>query len=152
MVATYESAIEQIAQSVFSTMLNVELIRVEQPAPSDHDLLLATVHIVGAWTGSIVLALSPEAAIEAAAAMLQVGAGDVAAADREDVAAELVNMIGGNLKGVLPGPSFLSLPTIVSGNDFGMKVRDSELLDDLMLSGGNGVLRLRLYTQAGDAI
>ena len=152
MVATYESAIEQIAQSVFSTMLNVELIRVEQPAPSDHDLLLATVHIVGAWTGSIVLALSPEAAVEAAATMLQVDAAEVAAADREDVAAELVNMIGGNLKGVLPGPSFLSLPTIVSGNDFGMKVRDSELLDDLMLSGGNGVLRLRLYTQAGDAI
>ena len=42
-------------------------------------------------------------------------AADVTEVDQQDVASELVNMIGGNLKSLLPGPSFLSLPTIVSG-------------------------------------
>jgi CheY-specific phosphatase CheX len=147
MVATYDDMIEQVAQSVFSTMLNLELVRVDQPAPSDHDSLLATVHIAGEWTGSVVLALSPAVARESAAAMLQMDGAEVSAADQEDVASELANMIGGNLKGAFPGPSYLSLPTIVTGNDFGMQVHGAELLDDLVLASSVGLVRLRLYTR-----
>jgi chemotaxis protein CheX len=145
MVATYDNVIEQIAQSVFSTMLNIDLVRVDEPALPDHDLLLATVHIAGQWTGSVVLALAPQVALQSAAAMLQVAATDITAVDRQDVASELVNMIGGNLKSLLPGPSFLSLPTIVSGSDFGLQVHDAELLDDVVLACNFGLLRMRLY-------
>jgi chemotaxis protein CheX len=147
MVATYDSVIEQIAQSVFSTMLNIDLARVDEPVPADHDWLLATVHIAGEWTGSVMLALPELVAIEAAAAMLQVNVTDVTAADQEDVASELVNMIGGNLKSMLPGPSYLSLPTIVSGSDFGQQVHDAQLLDDVVLACNAGLLRMRLYTR-----
>jgi chemotaxis protein CheX len=147
MLTSYDNVIEQIAQSVFATMLNIDLARVDEPPPPDHDLLLATVHIAGQWTGSVVLALSQEVARESAAAMLQVSSKVVTDADQQDVASELVNMIGGNLKSMLPGPSFLSLPTIISGREFGMEVHDAELLDDIVLACDLGLLRTRLYAK-----
>ena len=82
---------------------------------------------------------------EATADMLHMDPADVTAADQQDVASELVNMIGGNLKSMLPGPSFLSLPTIVSGHEFGLQVHDAELLDDVVLACSAGLLRMRLY-------
>jgi chemotaxis protein CheX len=142
--------IEQIVQSIFATMLNIDLARVDEPAPPDHDPLVATVHIAGQWTGSVVLALSQPAALESAAAMLHIADTDVTAADLQDVASELVNMIGGNLKSLLPGPSFLSLPTVVSGREFGMQVHDAQLLDDVVLACNSGQLHLRLYSQLSD--
>lgn len=147
METAYDNVIEQIAQSVFVTMLNLELVRSGEPAPTDQESLLATVHIAGQWTGSVVLALSPTIACESAAAMLQMSAADVTDADREEVASELANMVGGNLKSLLPGPSFLSLPTIVSGREFAMQVRDAALLDDVSLVCDAGALRVRLYVQ-----
>jgi len=37
-----------------------------------------------------------------------------AMADMQDAIAELANMVGGNLKSILPGPSMLSLPEPVT--------------------------------------
>ena len=71
MVATYDNVIEQIAQSICSTMLNIDLFRVDEPTPPDNELLLATVHIAGEWTGSVVLALRSPSPCNGAATMLQ---------------------------------------------------------------------------------
>ncbi|MCE9605536.1 MAG: chemotaxis protein CheX [Planctomycetia bacterium] len=147
MTVNYEDMIEQIAQSVFATMLNIDLVRIELTALPERDLLLAAVHIVGEWTGSVVLALSQPVATSAAAAMLQVSADEVTENDRTDVAAELVNMVGGNLKSLLPGPSFLSLPTTVSGREFGVQVRDAESLYDVALASEYGPLQVRLFAK-----
>jgi chemotaxis protein CheX len=144
---TYESVIEQIAQSIYSTMLDIDLTRIETPAPPCQESLLAVVQISGQWMGSVVLALSPEVARASAAAMLQIADEDVTDADRQDVAAELVNMVGGNLKSLLPGPSFLSLPTVVAGREFGVQVHDAELIDDVVMISESGPLRICLYVQ-----
>ncbi len=152
METTYDNAIEQIAQSIYSTMLNIDLARAEEPMSSDKESLLAAIQIAGEWTGSVVLDLSPEVARESAAAMLQLSSQGVSDADLKDVAAELVNMIGGNLKSILPGPSFLSLPTVVSGHEFGLEVHDAQLMDDVVLRSASGSLRVRLYVRVPTAI
>lgn len=151
MLATYTSEIEQIVQSVFSTMLNLDTVRVETFPPPEEGLLLASIHIAGEWTGSVVLGLSPEVAVRSAAAMLLAPADEVTDADRREVASELVNMVGGNLKSVLPGPSFLSLPTILSGSDCGLEIHDAELVDDLTLACEAGLLRAQLFVRRPDA-
>lgn len=148
MDTAYDTMIEQIAQTIFSTMLEIDAFRVDQLAPPDHDLLLATVHIAGQWTGSVVLGLSPTVSRRAAAVMLRMPEPEVTHADEREVASELVNMIGGNLKSVLPGPSFLSLPTIVAGREFGLQVRDAEVLEDVVLACDHGLLLTRLYRKA----
>lgn len=147
MVESYDEVIEQITQSVFATMLEIELVRVDGQVVPEHDLILSAVHIVGQWTGSVVLAMAQPVARGAAAAMLQMPDTDVTPTDLNDVASELTNMIGGNLKSLLPGPSFLSLPTIVSGRDFGVQVRDAENIDDVTLVCDAGPIQVTLFAK-----
>lgn len=145
METAYDCHIEQIVQSIFSTMLNMNVTRVEQNFSRADDSLAVTIQITGKWIGSVVLDLSPEAARASAAAMFQSPSEEIAQGDEHEVAVELVNMIGGNLKSLLPGPSHLSLPTVVSGRDFGLRVHDAELIEDVALGCDAGLLRVRLY-------
>lgn len=147
MSESYDEVIEQIAQSVFATMLEIELVRADGQVLPEHEQILSAVHIVGQWTGSVVLAMSQPVARSAAVAMLQLAEADVTPTDLTDVASELTNMIGGNLKSLLPGPSFLSLPTIVSGRDFGVQVRDAESLDDVTLACAAGPIQVTLFAK-----
>lgn len=147
MQTSYENVIEEITQSIFLTMLNIELIQDDQPPPPDQEQLLTAIQIAGEWMGSVVLALSPAIAREAASSMLEIPISAVNQTDLSDVAAELVNMVGGNLKSLLPGPSYLSLPTIIAGSDFGMQVHQAIKLEDVSLRSAQGSLRVRLYTK-----
>ena len=147
MDTTHDVLIEQIVQSIYATMLNIEVVRVEEPAALAPDSLLATVQITGQWMGCVVLAMSPEVARASAAAMLNIAEQDALDHDQKDVAAELVNMTGGNLKSLLPGPSYLSLPTVVTGQDIDVRIHDAELIDDVTLVCEFGPLRVRLYAE-----
>ena len=93
------------------------------------------------------LALSSDIARASAANMLQLAVDDVTPGDQQDAAAELVNMIGGNVKGLLPGPSFLSLPTIVTGREFGQQIHDAEIIENVTLTSESGTLQVTLYMQ-----
>ncbi|TIC83622.1 chemotaxis protein CheX [Nocardioides sp. GY 10113] len=51
-------------------------------------------------------------------------------ADLADAVGELVNMVGGSLKSILPGPSALSLPTVAAGRAaFGSEMNRAACLD-----------------------
>ncbi len=146
MSTAYDStAVEQIVQSVFSTMLQIDLTPAAPLEQADADQLVTTIQITGEWAGGVVLGLSPQLARESAAAMLQVPANEVTEADQRDVAAELVNMIGGNLKSLLPGPSCLSLPTIVSGHDVGVQFHHTRQVDQVVLEAPVGALSVRVF-------
>jgi chemotaxis protein CheX len=147
METRYEDLIQEIVQNIFATMLNIELVRDVTPPPSDEEHLLAAVQITGEWVGSAILALSPELASTTASVMLGTPAGSAHEDDLRDVAAELVNMIGGNLKSLLPAPSYLSLPTVFTARDFDLQVRQALLIEDLSLVGESGSLRVRLYAK-----
>lgn len=88
-----------------------------EPGPVVH----AAVEVTGAWSGRVSLALSDGAAALAARTML--GAAEVAAADVADAVGELANMVGGNVKSLVPAPSTLGLPVV--GADAGV-VRSGE--------------------------
>ena len=151
METSYENMIAEVVQSIFSTMLDIELTPSEIPAATEQEPLLTSVQIAGEWTGSIVLAMSPELASASAAAMLTLTPAEVNEEDRRDVAAELINMIGGNVKSLLPGPSYLSLPTIIAGSDFGLQFHQALLIEDVSMQSPAGALRVRLYTKIVDA-
>jgi chemotaxis protein CheX len=147
METTYASAIQEIVQSVYSTMLNIDLIPSEGPIAAERDWLLSSVQITGQWMGSVVLAFSPQMAADSAVAMLQTPADSLTDADRNDVAAELANMVGGNLKSILPSPSMLSLPTVVAGREPGLHVYNAAMIDDVLFGSGSGSLRVCLHAK-----
>lgn len=143
-MTTYDCLIEPIAQSIFSSMFNIDLVVATDPLTSSTDNLRATVHISGEWQGRVLLELSPELAGAAVAEMLLLSAQNVADTDRREVTTELVNMIGGNIKSALPGPSFLSLPSIASEEEFTEHLLHAELIDDVTLISEHGMMRVRL--------
>lgn len=147
MLTSYDSEIEHIVRSVFATMLNFDVARRDDGLAPERVSLAASIQISGEWVGSVVLGLSPATARAATAAMLQIAPDDVTDVDQREVAAELVNMIGGNLKSLLPGPSYLSLPTVVAGREFGLHVHDAVLMDDVTLVSEAGELGVRVYTK-----
>ena len=77
----------------------------------------STVSITGSWHGHLVYASSRNAARKAAAAFLAMEPDEVAQEDISDVLGELANIVGGNVKAMLPAGCFLSLPTVVLAPD-----------------------------------
>lgn len=77
----------------------------------------STVSITGSWHGHLVYASSQHAARKAAAAFLAMEPDEVGLEDISDVLGELANIVGGNVKAMLPAGCFLSLPTVVLAPD-----------------------------------
>ena len=78
--------------------------------------VVASVSISGGWSGHVVVSCSSDAARQAAAAFLMMDAGEVSTDDVADVMGELANIVGGNVKSMLPAASFVSLPQVVEGS------------------------------------
>lgn len=106
-----------IAERTWSSYLDLDGSTPLQPA--DHDIrpeLTASVSVTGAWDGHVVVTCSVLAARLVAAAMLGLDHGDVTPDDVMDATGELANVLGGNVKTLLPQPSVLSLPQVVLGD------------------------------------
>jgi chemotaxis protein CheX len=73
----------------------------------------SSVSITGSWTGHIVYASSMPAARRAAGAFLAMEPEEVSEEDLSDALGELANIIGGNVKAMLPPGALLSLPQVV---------------------------------------
>jgi chemotaxis protein CheX len=74
-----------------------------------------SVTVTGAWDGRVVVTFSQLAAQRATAALLGLDSDEVSAADVMDAVGELVNIIGGSVKSLMPQPTVLSLPSVRSG-------------------------------------
>lgn len=75
----------------------------------------ASIAINGEWNGLVALELTDELSRLLVEQMLGVPADRVTHPDIADAIGELANMIGGNIKGAVPGPSRLSLPVVAAG-------------------------------------
>jgi chemotaxis protein CheX len=76
----------------------------------EQEVMRASVEIHGEWDGAVTLEMSPAAARNAARTMLTLD--EVDHEDVLDALGELVNMIGGNIKSLLPSGSTLGLPMV----------------------------------------
>ena len=116
--------------------------------PDDGERVTGCVHLSGAYTGSIILSCSAPAARDAAAALFSMQPGDVTQSEIVDAIGELANMIGGNVKSMLPGPSALSLPAVVHGQ---LSVPGAQVMREVHLTWRNEPLAISLWQQAAEA-
>ncbi|GEP40208.1 hypothetical protein NPS01_38710 [Nocardioides psychrotolerans] len=76
----------------------------------------AATSVTGAWNGVVTVEIPDVVAQTATERMLGLAPGeDLSTEDVADAVGELVNMIGGNVKSLMPGPSALSLPLVARG-------------------------------------
>ena len=108
-----EATIEAIAQEAWISLVGEEEILIPVPTDLPADLISSWVDVVGPWTGSVVLTTGRETAEELCRALL--GPATPPVIEDEDVAdafGEIANVVGGNVKAAVPGPSALSLPEV----------------------------------------
>jgi chemotaxis protein CheX len=119
--APSDEDLQAIAEQVWASYLDAEGTRpllVVPPADPPRDVT-ASVSVTGAWQGHIVVSCSAPASRSVAGALLGVDLADVTPEDVTDAVGELVNIIGGNVKGLMPEPSALSLPVVLVNGDSG---------------------------------
>ena len=108
-----EATVEAIANEAWIALVGEDEVLVPVPGELSADVLSAWVDVVGPWTGSVVLTTDRQTAAELTRALLGSAAPELL--DHEDVAdafGEIANVVGGNVKAALPGPSVLSLPDV----------------------------------------
>ena len=96
--------------------LGLESFPVDADAAQDLDVS-GSVTISGEWNGAVQMELTESSQRGAAAAMFMMEPDALSLEEFVDAVGELVNMVGGGIKGMLPEPSRLSLPTVVQGHD-----------------------------------
>lgn len=135
-----------ITQNVMGTMF--ELCPV-----SDHshaalveggEAFTGCVQISGQWQGAVLLQGTPELAKIIAGHFFQTNVEEVTEADVQDSIAELTNMVGGNIKGQVPAPSYLSIPSVTTGSDFSFHLAGATIVSEVVVTCEGELLRIRL--------
>ena len=134
----FETAVPQTVAYVFDSMLNMTVESVECELPGSVELVTAALHFSGGWTGATLLELPPDMARAFTSRMLGMDVPDTVDADVVDAMGELTNMVGGNLKTILPTGVNLSLPSVVVGTAYSVKICGVRLVKRWMFSGDLG--------------
>lgn len=109
-----------ITEDAWAALLGEDGTLVPHAAPA-HDApgtaaWSATTTVGGAWHGVVTVELAEVLARRLAGRMLALPVDETARdSDVADAVGELVNLVGGGVKSLMPGPSALSLPAVASG-------------------------------------
>jgi chemotaxis protein CheX len=140
--------ITAIAQEVWESFLSMSLL----PHPLGPDApppagvtLTGCVHVSGEWNGSVFLQCDLAVAAAAAEAMFAADPGTLSPDEVSDALGELTNMVGGNIKSLLPAPSTLSVPSIAQGESYSVRIPGAVLLDRVVLVSAPGPLHISVW-------
>ena len=137
-----------IVQSILSTMLEVEAIPCElSPSVKRSDQVTGCIQISGQWQGAVVIQSSESLARTFASRLFGENWDSLTEADLCDAFAEVTNMIGGNDKGQVPSPSFLSIPSVTTGQDFDFHLSNASAIRDLALDCNGETLRIMMFEE-----
>lgn len=123
-----EQEIISLTQYIWGTTLNLDPVAHEGVGSGTMPgrTLDGVINITGAWAGALVIQVPEQIARRAASAMFEVDEAAATLEDMQDAIGELANMTGGNVKALLNGPCHLSLPAVVEGRDYSIRVPGSE--------------------------
>jgi chemotaxis protein CheX len=131
--------VAQIVESVFETMMSLEVGECGTPWFPGGDRLTSAVHLAGSWNGAVLLECDRRQACYFAGRFLSIDPpGDLDEVVR-DVLGEIANMIGGNMKCVMTPGIHLSMPCVVDGSDYCLRVCGAEVRARLSFECAEGI-------------
>jgi chemotaxis protein CheX len=108
-----EATVQGIADQAWLALVGEDEFLVPLPGEPVVDPVSSRVDIVGPWNGAVVITTGRDTASELARCLFREHAPEVLEdEDVDDALGEIANVVGGNVKAVLPGPSVLGLPEI----------------------------------------
>jgi chemotaxis protein CheX len=104
----------ELVESIWSTMLSLEVTR-DHGGHVVHDFsrLTARVDLSGAFHGTVLFLPTEKFARQATAVMLAAPECSLTPADVDDAMGEMCNILSGGIKSLAPGPTMISLPSVV---------------------------------------
>lgn len=147
-----ESEIIELTRTVWETVLSmgIENVAHDDARRDNGETVSACVHISGGWAGSVIITCPKAIANRIASQMFELGPDEVEEDLVHDAVGEVVNMIGGNIKGLVPGPSQLSLPAVAAGMHTRLAVPGSKPITQLSFRTEGESVRVVL-TQSQEA-
>jgi len=105
------ATVQAIADDVWTSLVGDGEVLVPLPVPAPETTVSAWVRITGTWRGAVVVTCEEQTARALTECLLRARPPAVLEPeDVDDALGELANVLGGNVKAALPGPSTLGLP------------------------------------------
>jgi len=140
-------ALNALAENAWSTVINLPI----QPSNDEmvDPFIKACIQItIDPQIYVVVLSTGKQLAFEIAAGMLGLTSEEVSDQDRDDALGEVINILAGGVKSMIPEASTLSIPMVVAGADISMVFpRGCQLLLSANFISADKQLSLSLYHQ-----
>lgn len=137
-IEVYQGDMEAIVGGVFQTMLQMEAYPSNEPWRPSPGHFTSSVYFGGDWQGAVLVECARNTAASFTEKLMDIPLAKQTRDDMLDCMGELANMVGGNLKSVMPRGVGLSMPTVVEGSDYSVRV-----------CGGNLTTRRSFRCEAG---
>lgn len=121
-IEVYRADMVQIVSGVFQAMLKLKVAEIEADWFPEEGRLTGVIHFAGQWRGAVLVEVSPDQAFAITHRLGAVPAPGKIDEDVIDAIGELANMIGGNMKSVMPRGVGLSIPSVVEGSRYTLRI------------------------------
>jgi chemotaxis protein CheX len=133
-----EETVTEIVESIFGTMMDLEVSASETPWLPGEDRLTSCVYIEGEWNGAVLLECNREQACRFAGQLLSMDPPAEVDDDVRDALGELANMIGGNLKSTMAVKACLSMPSVIDGGSYELRICGADIQNRLAFQFNGG--------------
>ena len=144
-----EINVGSIVQTIFSTMLDLPVEVVEKPEVAPSERITSSVYLEGTWNGAVSMQCSREQACRFAAQFLAIDPPAEVDDEVRDVIGEIANMVGGNFKASMGADVRLSLPSVIDGSDYEIRVCGSAAREDVWFSADGNYFCVSVLTNQG---
>lgn len=141
------SELAQVVAEVFETMMGLQVASCEAAWKEGPARLSSAVSLSGEWNGTIVIECNADQARRFAGRFLSQDPPAEVDDVVRDVAGELANMVGGNLKCVLLPGIRISMPSVVDGSRYSLRVCGSSEDHIVAFDSDEGVFWVRVLHQ-----
>jgi len=143
--------INDLVADIWGSVLGIPATPAAPEVHVDEPRLTGFVHIHGDWEGTVTVDCPMPLATQAAAAMFAMEVDELSKDEIDDALGEITNMTGGGIKSMMEGQCKLSLPTVIQGKGFTVRVRGTEPVFELFYSASDSWIVVRVLARVDAA-
>ena len=143
--------INDLVADIWGSVLGIPATPASPEVHVDEPRLTGFVHIHGDWEGTVTVDCPMPLATQAAAAMFAMEIDELSKDEIDDALGEITNMTGGGIKSMIDGQCKLSLPTVIQGKGFTVRVRGTEPVYELFYAAAESWIVVRVLARVDAA-